>query len=82
MTAQENSNFEAEFLGWVNEKRGDWFHNQELGEREMDDFNNAFGRQCAKGSKTKTDCQQKCLNAANSGRLKTYTPGTTPGYWY
>jgi RHS repeat-associated protein len=82
MMAQENSNAEAEFFGWANEKRGDWFHNQEIGEREMDDFNNAFGRQCAKASKSKTDCQQKCLKAANSGRLKTYMPGTTPGYWY
>jgi hypothetical protein len=48
----------------------------------MDDFNNAYGRQCAKGSKSTQDCQQKCMNAVNSGNLKTYTSGTTSGYWY
>jgi hypothetical protein len=82
MMAREDTSLVASAFGWANEKRGDWFHNQERGEREMDDFNNAYGRQCAKGSKNTQDCQQKCLGAVNSGSLKTYTSGTTPGYWY
>jgi RHS repeat-associated protein len=80
MMSRENSTFESRLFGWANEKRGDWFHNQERGEREMDDFNNAYGRQCAQESKSTTDCQQSCLSAANSGKLKTYVPGTTSGY--
>jgi hypothetical protein len=82
MMAREDTSDAASAFGWANEKWGDWFHNQERGEREMDDFNNAYGRQCAKGSKSTQDCQQKCLGAVNSGSLKTYTSGTTPGYWY
>ena len=82
MMAREDSSAAASVFGWVNEKRGDWTHNQERGEREMDNFNNAHGRQCAKDSKDTKDCQQKCLNAATSGGLKTYQSGTTPGYWY
>jgi hypothetical protein len=82
MMAREDSSFSASVFGWANEKRGDWFHNQESGERAMDDFNNAYGQQCAKGSKSTQDCQQKCMNAVNSGNLKTYTSGTTSGYWY
>jgi RHS repeat-associated protein len=82
MMAGEDGNAVASFLGWANEKRGDWTHNQERGEREMDDYNNAQGRQCAKSAKSTQDCQQSCMSAVTSGNLKTYQSGSTPGYWY
>jgi len=81
MTARENGDLAARIFGWANEKKGDWLESQERGEREMDDFNNLYGRQCAQGSKSTQDCQQKCMEAANGGKLKTYNSGTTRGYW-
>ena len=80
MMAREDGLFAAKTFGWANEKKGDWMYNQERGEREMDDFNNAYGRQCGKDAKDTKDCQQKCMSAVNSGNLKTYNSGTTPGY--
>ncbi|MBU1043189.1 MAG: RHS repeat-associated core domain-containing protein [Candidatus Omnitrophica bacterium] len=79
--ARENGQMTSQFLGWANEKKGDWTHNQERGERAMDDFNNEYGRDCAKSSQSKQDCQQKCLKATRSDSLKTYKSGTTRGYW-
>ena len=81
MMSSEDGNAVSSLLGWANEKRGDWTHNQERGEREMDDYNNAKGRQCSKGAKSTKDCQQSCMGAVNSGDLKTYQSGSTPGYW-
>ena len=80
MMAREDGDITARLLGWGNEKRGDWTHNQERGEREMDDFNNARGRQCGKDANTTKDCQNSCMNAVSRGDLKTYDSGTTPGY--
>src|SRR5439155_14099107 len=40
MLAREDGSLTAILFGWANEERGDWFHNQERGERAMDDFNN------------------------------------------
>ena len=82
MMAREDGNITAWFLGWANEKRGDWTHNQERGEREMDDFNNLYGRKCGKNAKDTKDCQDRCMNALKNGKLKTYQGGTTQGYWY
>ncbi len=82
MLARENSPFEASVWGWANEKRGDWTHNQEMGEKEMDNFNNAYGRQCAKGAKSTQDCQRGCMDAVTSGNIKTYMSGSTPSYRY
>jgi hypothetical protein len=82
MMAREDGYAVANLLGWANEKRGDWTHNQERGEREMDDYNNAKGRQCSKNSNNTADCQQKCMSALTNGDLKTYQAGSTPGYWY
>jgi hypothetical protein len=81
MLARENSQVEASVLGWANEKKGDWTHNQEEGERAMDDFNNQCGRDAAKNANSTQDCINSCLSKASSGQLRTYTPGTTPGYW-
>lgn len=81
MLAQENSQLESQILGWANEKRGDWWRNQEEGERVMDDFNNQCGRDAAKNANSTQDCISSCLSKANSGQLQIYTPGTTPGYW-
>ena len=76
---KENGAAAAELFGWSNEKRGDWTHNQQCGERAMDDFNNQVGKDIGLSS---SDCASQCMNVANEGNLKTYTPGTTPGYWY
>jgi hypothetical protein len=35
MMAREDTSAAASAFGWANEKWGDWFHNQERGEREM-----------------------------------------------
>lgn len=80
MMTREDGSFAASILGWANEKRGDWTHNQECGERQMDDFNNAYGRQLGKSAQSTQNCQQRCMNAVTSGNLKTYTSHTTPGY--
>lgn len=82
MMTRENGNLAASVFGWANEKRGDLTHNQECGKRQMDDFNNAYGRQIGRNAQSTQDCQQKCMNAETSGYLKTYTAHTTPGYWY
>lgn len=82
MMARENGSTVASLLGWAHEKRGDLTRNQDRGEREMDDYNNAIGRQCSKDSKNTQDCQQKCMSAVTNGDLKTYQTGSTPGYWY
>lgn len=71
----------AEFFGLANEIRGNWTHNQEIGERNMDDANNAFGRRCGGSAKNDEDCRNSCFNAAIGGDLTTYQSGTTPGYW-
>jgi hypothetical protein len=68
--------------GWGNEKRGDWFDNQPKEERDMDEYNNDVGRQCAAGTKNNADCQNRCYNAAMNGSLRTLGPGGTGmGYW-
>ncbi|MBS0180720.1 MAG: RHS repeat-associated core domain-containing protein [Nitrospira sp.] len=81
MLACENSEFEARILGWANEKRGDWFHNQEEGEREADEANNKCGRGFGQTANSTQDCEQSCGNAARNGTLQTYHQGTTPHYW-
>lgn len=78
MMTQENSEAEAAFLGWANEKRGDWTHGQEKGEREMDDANNAAGRVCGTMANSRQDCVNSCLNAPLT---QSYPAGST-GYWY
>jgi hypothetical protein len=77
--AKENGQGFAELFGWANEKWGDWFHNQQQGERRMDDSNNACGRDFARNNQ---DCRNSCVAAVQSGGLKTYQSGSTPGYWY
>jgi RHS repeat-associated protein len=81
MLTRENSSFEASILGWANEKKGDWFHNQEEGERQADDANNKCGREFGQAAKSTQDCEQSCGNAARNGTLQTYQQGTTPKYW-
>ncbi len=80
--ARENGHVAAQCLGWANEKRGDLWRNQEEGERQMDDFNNAVGFGFGQSAHSYQSCQNLCMNAATSGGLKTYTPGTSPGYRY
>ena len=80
--ARENTGAAAQCLGWANEKRGDWLHNQQRGERQMDDFNNSMGFYFGRTAQSYQACQAACIGAATSGGLRTYQPGTTPGYWY
>ena len=80
--ARENTAPAAQCLGWANEKRGDWTHNQQSGERQMDDFNNAAGVNFGRNAQSYPACRAACMGAATSGGLRTYQPGTTPGYWY
>ncbi|MHB8882686.1 MAG: RHS repeat domain-containing protein [Thermodesulfovibrionales bacterium] len=82
MMTKEIGVLSAQLFGWANEKRGDWSHNQECGERAMDDFNNQKGRDIGLLTNSNSDCSTQCLNAANRGYLQTYTSGTTSGYWY
>ena len=82
MLTRENSEFEAQILGWANEKWGDWLHDQEAGERDMDDRNNACGRRFGKTAKSTGDCERSCSNATRNGTLQTYQQGTTLKYWY
>lgn len=79
MMTQENGNFLSQLLGDLNEKRGDWTHNQQSGEKCMDQANNKTGRDFGKGG---GNCAQQCMGAATGGGLTTYPSGTTPGYWY
>ena len=81
MLTRENSEFEAELLGWANEEGGDWLHNQEQGEREADELNNACGRRFGQTAASTKDCQGSCRNATLNGTLRTYQQGTTPTYW-
>ncbi len=78
MMTQENGSFLAQLLGDANEKRGDWMHNQESGEKCMDQNNNSKGRDFGRGG---GNCSQQCAAAAGNGGLTTYTSGSTPGYW-
>jgi len=78
MVTQENTETEATIYGWANEKRGNWSHNQEKGEEKMDSANNAAGRSCGRTSKNTQDCIRGCLSAP---LVKSYQPGSTPGYW-
>jgi RHS repeat-associated protein len=89
MYTQRYGSSAAEFLGDLNEDFGDIWHNQEKGERAMDEHNNACGRKLGNQSKANEgdsslkDCSNKCLNALTNGDLiNQYTPKTTPGYWY
>ena len=79
MITSEDGSFIAKIVGDAHEARGD-LKNQEVGDREMDLSNNACGREFGKKAKTTGDCQNMCMNAATSGKLTTYTPGTTPKY--
>ena len=79
---RENSETAAQCLGWANEKRGDWWRNQEKGERQMDDFNNSAGFRFGRTAQSYQACKNSCINAATTGGLRTYTPRTSPGYWY
>jgi len=81
MLTRENSEFEARILGWANEKRGDWSHNQEEGERQADEANNKCGRGFGQTANSTQDCEQSCGNATRNGTLQTYQQGTTPRYW-
>ncbi len=81
MMTMENGEPLTDLFGWANEKRGDWTHNQQEGERVMDDINNEYGRKCGKDDLDAPSCAQRCYDAATNGQLKTYTDGTTPGYW-
>lgn len=80
--ARENTAPVAQCLGWANEKRGDWTHNQQAGERQMDDFNNAVGVKFGRSAQSAQECRAACMGAAMSGGLRTYQPDTTPGYLY
>ena len=79
--ARENTAAVAQCFGWANENRGDWLRNQERGERQMDDFNNSRGFQFGRNAQSYQSCRSSCMGAATLDGLKTYAPGTTPGYW-
>ena len=78
---RENGSLIAQCLGWANEKGGDWLHNQQTGERAMDDHNNAAGVAFGGTATSTQDCRNNCMGAAKAGALRTYSAGSTPGYW-
>lgn len=80
-SARENTQPIAQCFGWANEKWGDWFKNQERGERSMDDFNNSVGYAFGKGAKNFQACEALCMAAATRGLLTTYQRGSSRGYW-
>lgn len=80
--ARENTVPVAQCLGWANEKKRDWTHNQQRGERNMDDHNNSLGFGFGKTAKSTQDCRNACMNAVRSGQTQTYRSGSTSGYWY
>ncbi len=77
MMTKENGLFLTWLFGGLNEMYGDWAHNQEQGERCMDESNNATGA----GLGNNGNCQSSCMQATINGILQTYTSGTTSGYW-
>jgi RHS repeat-associated protein len=77
MMTRENSEGEAALLGWVNEVRGDWLHDQERGERQMDEHNNAAGRMCGRTAGSTQDCQDRCLKAP---LIQSYQGGSSSPY--
>jgi uncharacterized protein RhaS with RHS repeats len=79
--AREDGEPITQCLAYGNEKWGDWFHNQERGERSMDDFNNAMGIAFGKSARSFQGCKSMCMAATTRGLLKTYQSGSSPGYW-
>ena len=77
MMTRENSEAQAEFFGWMNEVRGDWTNDQELGEKQMDEYNNAVGRICGRTARNTQDCADRCQSAA---LIQSYERGSTPKY--
>jgi|GEM_PF-3469134 len=81
-----NGNSVAYSLGELNEIKGDFLFNQQLGERQMDEHNNKCGRQFGsqiRQSKGKdTECETKCMQGITSNQLIiNYQPGSTPAFW-
>jgi hypothetical protein len=68
LIAQHSGSGLAEFLGELNEIRGDLLHDQPPAERQMDEHNNACGRSYADDD---ADCSLACFSAAESGELET-----------
>ena len=78
---RENGETATQCLAWANEKKGDWTHGQEQGERAMDDFNNAIGIGLGASASSYADCYTKCLNDVKSNRTTNkYRPGSSPPY--
>ncbi|MCA1791646.1 MAG: hypothetical protein LC667_17880, partial [Thioalkalivibrio sp.] len=79
--ARENGQAIAEFLGWANERKGDWEHKQDRREREMDEHNNSCGRQLGDGAASKRQCERGCRLALDYGILRPFLgPGTPTAY--
>jgi len=73
---QEYGSDTASLLGWVNEKKGDWFYDQDQSERDMDDSNNSYGRQCGRRGADKRSCEESCIQAVNNNKLQSHRTGT------
>jgi RHS repeat-associated protein len=81
MIAFENGPGDAVVLGHLNELKGDWGQNQECGEKQMDYYNNAKGREFAEQASDVRDCETICYQAEQTGQLiNHYRKGSTPKF--
>jgi len=68
---REYGEYVANFAGWANEVKGDITYDQSVNARNMDEFNNAVGREIGKESTSSRDSANKVLEALNQGQLIT-----------
>ena len=76
--ARENTAPVAQCLGWANEKKGDWTHNQQAGERQMDDFNNAVGVNFGRSAQSTQACRAACMTDEANNVVWRDLPTTEP----
>ena len=69
--AREYSSAFAHAAGELNEIRGDYKHDQPSYERNMDEWNNAVGREIGKDSKSSAESAQRVYDALKKGDLIT-----------
>jgi RHS repeat-associated protein len=81
-STRENGALLTYCIAVMNENRGDWLRGQEVGERGMDDINNAIGIAHGRSAASSTDCRIRCSNSVNIGATVNYTSGSTPRYSY
>jgi hypothetical protein len=68
-------------MGDYNEIFGD-MRGQQLGEKDMDKYNNNIGRIIGSHAENEKDCDELCKKARDMGLYRTYRAGTTPTYYH